>query len=147
MQKCATAKCLATCRAGDKRPNCNSISMQPPPPTASSPIGARRVKTDLQTSEHVFIQQQQQHNRSRSSSPMVVGPVRPGHHRNHFATSGTASPRITITSCCSPSPNRIRSHSSALPAGHSAGTVPKSPSRGSTPTPGMTRFAEASSNY
>ncbi|KAL9701921.1 hypothetical protein quinque_005362 [Culex quinquefasciatus] len=114
--------------------------MQPPPPTASSPIGARRVKTDLQTSEHVFIQQQQQqHNRSRSSSPMVVGPVRPGHHRIHFATSGTASPRITITSCCSPSPNRIRSHSSGLPAGHSAGTVPKSPSRGSTPTPGMTR--------
>lgn len=108
-----------------------------------SPIGARRVRTDLQTSENVFVQP----GRSRSNSPLL-----PRHYQHHHPAagiqrtpaayltipeSGAGSPRITITAyCCtslSPSPNRVRSQSSgaASPSTRqtTTATITKSPSR------------------
>ncbi|XP_055612961.1 uncharacterized protein LOC129759517 isoform X2 [Uranotaenia lowii] len=116
-----------------------------------SPIGARRVKTDLQTSENMFIQP----GRSRSNSPLL-----PRHHPHNsqlpsraiLASTSTTMPapstgafsepqRLTVPpstmassrSTLSPSPNRIRSLSANV--GSSPGgsqrqyAFPRSPSR------------------
>ena len=118
----------------------------------ASPIGARRVKTDLQTSENVFVQP----GRSRSNSPLF--PTR--HHQQHqpvvqhtpasvvnprtaayltIPGGSSAGPRITITASSpspnSTSPNRVRSQSSGGAVSPStrqttaATTIQKSPSK------------------
>uniref|UniRef100_A0A182PKR7 Uncharacterized protein n=1 Tax=Anopheles epiroticus TaxID=199890 RepID=A0A182PKR7_9DIPT len=104
-------------------------------PSASPPIGARRVKTDLHTSEKLYVHSV---GRSRSNSPMHAGFRHGVTHRKAASepkgpVTGTSTHPATATAYLTVphtvnavlhSPNRQRSSSTGAPVSRSGGTGP-----------------------